>query len=317
MKKIIVAMFDCEGYTKRLAEYLIHHCNAMLDVRLFTNIENMRQFLRRERVEILLVGEKDWDSAWETEVNVHQLIFLSDGDMVCEGTSRQIIFKYQSAESIVKELLSVIAEDDTIQTGKFKTGFRNVEFIGVYSPFGGAGTSTFAYRMAKEYGVQYLTLYLNMELFDGMSIYQDRQHKDITGTAGTGRGGMSELIFYLQQNKDKLAVKIQALVQRREGIDCITAVEDYRDLYSMKIMDLRHLLQVLAEETGYQKILFDIGYLGESSLELMRHCDILYLPKAGSDIQKNKQSSFEELLIREGDREMLERIQFVTMREAG
>ena len=314
MKKIIVAMFDREGYTKRLAEYLIHHCHAMLDVRLFTNIENMRQFLRRERVEMLLVGEKDWDSAWETEANVHRLIFLSDGDMVCEGTSRQIIFKYQSAESIVKELLSVIAEDDTIQTGNVKVGIRNAEFIGVYSPFGGAGASTFAYRMAKEYGVQYLTLYLNMELFDGMSIYQDRQHRDITGA---GRGGMSELIFYLQQNKDKLAVKIQALAQRQDGIDCIAAVEDYRDLYSMKVVDLRHLLQVLAEETEYQKILFDIGYLGESSLELMRHCDILYLPKAGSDIQQNKQSSFEQLLIREGDQDMLERIQFVTMKEAG
>ena len=128
---------------------------------------------------------------------------------------------------------------------------------------------------------------------------------------------MSELIFYLQQNKDKLAVKIQALVQRRDGIDCIAAVEDYRDLYSMKVADLRHLLQVLAEETEYQKILFDIGYLGESSLELMRHCDILYLPKAGSDIQQNKQLSFEQLLIREGDQDVLKRIQFVTMKEAG
>lgn len=314
MKKIIVAMFDREGYTKRLAEYLIHHCNAMLDVRLFTNIENMRQFLCRERVEMLLVGEKDWDPAWEAEVNVHRLIFLSDGDMVCEGTSRQIIFKYQSAESIVKELLSVIAEDDTIQTGRIKTSYRNVEFIGVYSPFGGAGASTFAYRMAKEYGVQYLTLYLNMEIFDGMSANQDRQYRDITGA---GRGGMSELIFYLQQNKDKLAVKIQALTRRQDGIDCITAVEDYRDLYSMKAVDLRHLLQVLAEETEYQKILFDIGYLDESSLELMRHCDILYLPKAGSDIQQNKQASFEQLLIREGDHDMLERIQFVAMKEAG
>lgn len=314
MKKIIVAMFDREGYSKRLAEYLIRHCNAMLDVRLFTNIENMLHFLRREAVEMLLVGEKDWDSAWEPEVNVHRLIFLSDGDMLCEGTSRLTIFKYQSAEEIVKELLSVIAEDDSIQTGNVKVGLRNAEFIGVYSPFGGAGVSTFAYRMAKEYGTQYLTLYLNMELFNGMSIYQGRQHRDITEA---DRRGMSELIFYLQQNKDKIAVKIQALVQHRDGIDCIAAVEDYRDLYSMKVADLRHLLQVLAEETEYQKILFDIGYLGESSLELMRYCDILYLPKAGSGVQQNKQLSFEQLLIREGDQDLLERIRFVSMKEAG
>lgn len=315
MKKIIVAMFDREGYTKRLAEYLIRHCNTMLDVRLFTSIESMRKFLRREVVEMLLIGEKDWDSAWEAESHVHQLIFLSDGEMVREGTSQQIIFKYQSAESIVRELLSVIAEDDSIQSSDMKRGIGNVEFIGVYSPFGGAGVSTFAYRMAKEYGVQYLTLYLDLELFDGMSAYLDRKHsKAVVDVAG---GGMSKLIFYLQQNKDKVAVKIQALVQHHEGMDCIGAVDDYRDLYSMKVDDLHRLIQVLSEKTEYQKIVFDIGYLSESSLELMRNCDILYLPKAGSHIQENKQLSFERLLLREGDQDLLERIRFVAMKEAG
>ncbi len=315
MNKIIVAMFDREGYTRHLAEYLLHHCSALLDVRLFTNAEQLQQFLHRERVEMLLIGERDWDPSWRDRADVRHLIFLSDGNMVREGMGKSVIFKYQSAESIVREILAIIADDDAIQTAGTCIKMKHAEFIGVYSPFGGAGVSTFAYCIAREYGVQYQTLYLNMELFNGMSVYRDRDGKGILDE--TESKGMSELIFYIHQNKDKLAVKIQSLVKRRERIDCIDAVEDYRDLYSMTIPDLQRLLQVLAEESAYQKILFDIGYLGETTLELMRSCDILYLPKAVSEIQQNKQISFEQLLLREGDQELVERIRFVAMKEAG
>ncbi len=315
MKKIRIAMFDQEGYTKRLADYLNHHQNSMLDVRLFTNVDSLRKFLRVSPVEMLLVGERDWDPIWEQEAQIRRLIFLSEGDVVREGMNRPVIFKYQSAESIVQELLTVIADDDGMKVKSRRVTSDHVEFIGVYSPYGGAGVSTFAYAMAKEYGVQYTTLYLNLELFHGMPGHSGSKWKEYTPIEENR--GMSELIFYLRQHKEKIAVKLHSLIYTQDGISVIRAVEDYRDLYSMTISDMQKLLCVLAEETDYQKIFFDIGFLGETSLELMRCCDVLYLPKAKSEIQHIKQISFEQLLMREGDREMLDRIQFVSMKEAG
>lgn len=308
-------MFDQEGYTRRLADYLNHHPNSMLEVRLFTNTDSLRQFLRKKPVEMLLIGERDWDPRWEKDTQIRRLIFLSDGDVVREGMGWPVIFKFQSAESIIQELLNVIADDDGMQVKSQRASSEQIEFIGVYSPYGGAGVSTFAYEMAKEYGMQYSTLYLNLELFHGMPGRNISKWKEYTPIE-TNRG-MSELIFYLRQNKAKIAVKLQSLVQIQDGIAMIRAVEDYRDLYSMTVEDMQKLLHVLAEETEYQKVFFDIGFLGETSLELMRYCDVLYLPKARSEIQHIKQTSFEQLLIREGDQEMVERIQFVTMREAG
>lgn len=313
MKKILVAMFDQEGYTRQLAAYLSHHQNTMMDIRLFTNEESLRQFLRQGPVELLLVGEKDWDPQWEEDSMIRRLIFLSEGDVVREGINRPVIFKYQSAESIVQELLAVIADDDGMQVRTKRASSDHVEFIGVYSPYGGAGVSTFSYEMAREYGMQYITLYLNLELFHGMSGHSISKWKEYTPLEDNR--GMSELIFYLRQHKEKIAVKLQSLIQTQDGIAVVRAVEDYRDLYSMTVSDMQRLLRVLAEETEYQKIFFDIGYISECSLELMRCCDVLYLPKARSEIQHNKQTAFEQLLIREGDREMLERIRFVSMGE--
>ena len=67
MKKILVAMFDQEGYTRRLASYLNHHQNSMMEVRLFTNEESLKQFLQQEPVEMPLVAERDWDPQWERD----------------------------------------------------------------------------------------------------------------------------------------------------------------------------------------------------------------------------------------------------------
>ncbi len=36
MKKIVVAMYDEEGYTRRLADYVSQQQNNLFDVRLFT-----------------------------------------------------------------------------------------------------------------------------------------------------------------------------------------------------------------------------------------------------------------------------------------
>ena len=313
MKKILVAMYDREGYTRRLAAYLNHHQNAMMEVRLFTREESLRQFLKQESVEMLLVAERDWDPLWERDARIHRLIFLSEGDVVREGMNHPVIFKYQSAESIVQELLAVIADDDGMEVRTRRVTSDRVEFIGLYSPYGGAGVSTFSYEMAKEYGMQYATLYINLELFHGMPGHSISKWKEFTPMEESR--GMSELIFYLRQHKEKIAVKIQSLVQLQDGIAVLRSVEDYRELYSMTVSDMQKLLHVLAEETEYQKVFFDIGYMAESSVELMRCCDVLYLPTAKSEIQQNKQTAFEQLLIREGEREMLEQIRYVSMKK--
>ena len=45
MKKIVVAMYDEEGYTRRLADYFCQHQKNLFDVRLFTSEESLRKFL--------------------------------------------------------------------------------------------------------------------------------------------------------------------------------------------------------------------------------------------------------------------------------
>lgn len=312
MGKIVIAMYDRDGYTKKLADYFCRHQRNLLDVRLFTREESLRNFLAQECAELLVIGEQDWELLRNEQGNVHKLILLSDGQYVREETGQNIIFKYQSAESVLQTILATIAEDDQMQIPIRRKQGGGTSFIGVYAPFGGAGVTTFSWQLVREYSLQGNCLYMDFQLFAGLPFENAGKRMELWKSGKTG--GLSDLIFFLRQHREKVALKLESLVCHDNGLDYIAAVEDYRDLYSMTITDLQRLLVVLAEETMYSTIVFDIGFFNETALELMKHVDALYMPKAITGIQKRKRHSFEQLLNREGLHELAGQIQYIEIK---
>ena len=109
---------------------------------------------------------------------------------------------------------------------------------------------------------------------------------------------MSEVVFYLKQRKEKLALKLETVVASWSGADYIFAVEDYRDLYSLSSEDVHQFLNVLSGQTDYETVIFDIGFLSEAALALMERCNMLYMPYAKTKQQKSKEAAFWRLLDR-------------------
>jgi hypothetical protein len=123
---------------------------------------------------------------------------------------------------------------------------------------------------------------------------------------------MSEIVFYLKEKNEKLAVKMAALIRNWEGIDCLYPVQDYRDLYSLNRDDMDRLLSVLANETEYERVVFDVGFLSDSALYLLYCCDRIYIPRAKNTWEENQKSAMERLFVKEGLEEMMESIQYVS-----
>ncbi len=94
-------------------------------------------------------------------------------------------------------------------------------------------------------------------------------------------------------------------------MDYLWPVEDFRDLYSIGREDVDRLLATLANETDYERIIFDIGFLTDSSLYLLYCCDRIYIPKAKSVWEENQKNALEELLVREGLEEVIDSIRYV------
>lgn len=301
--KIKVALYDSDGYMTSLVRYLCRKCQNFMEARLFTDPGMLKNHLENRNVDVLLVSEDFKENTLIYAEQIPQIIFFSEHNDVRENAGFPVVFKYQSVSEIVKEILTVVAENDKISYSASIISKRTVEIIGGYAPFGGGGVTRFLYDTAEKMAKKEKVLYVNLEEFHGLSHIK----KGKQGNMGEAYRGMSEVLFYLRQKKGKLALKLESIVYRKGNLDSILAVEDYRDLHAVTKEDMMELLQVLLEQTSYQTIVFDIGFLCDATLYLMEECRKIYMPEPQNEIQISKEHAFSKNLKAEKKEELLEK----------
>lgn len=305
MKRIRIALYDKKGYVASLVDYLCRKGRNLLETMLFTSREMLEKRALNKEIDILLAGEEVLEEVRHWNNLIPQIILLSEGDRVREGMEYPVIFKYQSAQEILKEVLSCAAENDKIPFVQGMVGGRQLEVISSYAPYGGAGTTEAALEAARESAVEKRTLFVSLELFQGLET-QNGEGKGRKRADDFGRG-MSEVSFYLKQRKEKLALKLETVITEWEQLDCIRAVEDYRDLQVLDICDLQYFLEVLQCQTDYDCVVFDIGYLSEATLWLMEQSSRVCMPLPHTDCQRLKRQSFQRFLLREEREGLIEK----------
>lgn len=295
LKKIRLAFYDKNDYMKNFVQFLSRQKYHTLETRLFTSFENLISQAKKGEVDVLLAGEDAQEEITILHSLVPQIILLSEGNVVREDSTFCKIFKYQSVPDIMREVLAVVADNDSIVYTEKRTMHKTAEMLAVYAPFGGSGVSQYAFSMAKDLSDKFRTLYVNLEAFYGFSeIVTDKKGKPIEDFRG-----MSEVIFYIRQKKEKLALKLESIIVTYQNLDCLLTVEDYRDLFYMTKDDMDRLIQVLLWETDYEKIIFDIGFITDAMMVLFEKADRIFMPQAKHPIQKSKQQAFERLILRE------------------
>lgn len=302
-QKIRVALFDQNGFMTSFVNYLCRKKQTMLETRLFTDLSLLKENLKKGRIDVLLAEEEAWEDLVSIRDFVSQIILLSEGNTLCENSENslyQVIFKYQAMEDIVHEVIALVAENDAIGYSLPIASKKAAEVIGGFAPFGGGGVSEYLLQLAKEFCEKEKILYISLEEFHSLSYLQKNEDKS-TYT------GMSEVIFYLKQKKGKLALKLDSVITRIAGMDYIFAVENYQDLKQFFPEEMEEFLQILQSQTDYQKILFDIGFLSDTTLYLMEQCDWLYMPSPTTPSQQSKVQSFLASLHRERREQLYEK----------
>ena len=304
---MLLAVLADGMYSGRFSDYINHHKNMLIDLVTFTSINSAEEYLKNGSADILLVSGDMACEAGKLK-NIKKIIILSDGSYT-GAQECPVIFKYQPAAHILKEIFEQVAEDDTIQGMPVIHTSKQAELIVVFSPYGGSGVSTYARNLCAGMAGSNNVLYINLEIFDSFAEFESSadNHEYICG--------MSEVVYYIKQKKDKLAFKLGSVIKHhKDGYNYILPVEDYRDLYSISPEDMECFTDVLASGMMYDKVVFDAGYVHESLLKLLQLCDVLILPEASGQIQENKQHSFERLLIRNGMDNVVQNIQYIEMK---
>lgn len=281
----ILAICDTDKqYARRLMEAFCVMEPFVFRVHAFSTEEELHIFARQERIEVLLIAGQ-LISAPVLEMNAGKIVLLSEGGDRERFPEYEAIYKYQSAEQIMKELLSYYAEyaGTAAESGCYQKEF---EVYGVYTPSGAGIQTVFAETLGIAWGKKKKTLLLSFQSY--MASPQQYESESVWD--------LSDMIYFLRQGKKTFSYKLGSVVRERSGFDEIFPMKFPEDLRSVTLGEWTELLEKLAAESGYQRVVIDFGNDVNGLYELLSQCTEVYMPVLPDRISQAKTENFEWIL---------------------
>ena len=297
MKKQKFAIFDPESaYANHLMEYLQRRQSVPFDIMVFESMEALEQYVKENTIDLLLVSGRMMCPKLR-QLKIGGIVVLSEGEVVKEYEEYPMVYKYQSSESLVAEVMTYYAKQDVPQPKLLKR--KNVQIIGVYSPVARCGKTCFALTLGQVLASSRPVLYLNLENYAGFSFLLGKE----------GMSDISDVMYFLRQHKGSAIFKLNAALQHLGEMDYITPAFSAMDLREIKTEEWVHLLQELVSSTNYETIILDMGHSMEDVFGLLQQCTRIYMPVCEDVISLAKVSQYEKLVQDMEQEELLERTQ--------
>lgn len=272
-----------KAYAEAFMEYVNLKKSHLFQVRMCTEKEQLIQALAGEEMEILLISA-EWYETYRDLIHQECVILLSEGSLSKELGTCPAVYKYQSVENILREIMyyySDQAPEETYFTGLHKDN----RVIGVYSPIGGIGKTMFALTLGQILAENQNVLYLNLEECSGLAEIMGGSHWNI-----------SDLIYFLRQNKAQFLYRLNSMVQKLDCMDYIPPCESYTDFRQITVEEWQRLLYLIRTQSSYDSVILDMGNVSGHEVELLRQCDGIYVPVRQDPISQAKISQWEHCI---------------------
>lgn len=194
--------------------------------------------------------------------------------------NQRAICKFQRAELIYKQILSVYSENAGNVAG-LKIDDHNTKIITFVSPCGGVGTSSMAAACAIFYASKgKKTLYLNLEKFGSSDAFFKAE----------GQFDMSDIIFSLKSKKANLALKLESCVKHDErGVYFYSQSKIALDMLELNAEDMLRLITELKISGSYDYIVLDMDFsMDKDILDVYRKTHSIVLVGDGSEVSNIK-----------------------------
>lgn len=293
--KHIMAVYDVDPlYAARFAEVVNQKEKIPFEVVAFSSLERLKRFGEETPIEILLISSAV-SRAEADSVGAQKCIVLTDGETAETEAEYPGVYKYQSSDNIVREVMAKYCERSVAVPGlSIKP---KVRIWGIYSPINRCLKTSFAITMGKLLSQDVKTLYVNLEEFSGLSVLTHTEY----------RTDLSDLLYFYCSGSYNL-LRLNSVVHSLDGLDYIPPVRYPEDLDQAGPKKLSELIRTIAEESSYEMVLVDMGSCRQAAAEIMGLCQVIYMPIKEDSVSLAKLEEFETYLERLGKEDVKERI---------
>lgn len=284
MKKLNFAICDLETtYACRLMDYITDKQKIPFEILVFSGLESLKEFTKENRIELLLISTRMM-CAEIRKMDINRIVILSEGEVVPEYDDYPTVYKYQASNNLVAEVMNYYASDMSEHLPYFMK--RNARVIGVYSPIKRCGKTCFALTLGQILARKQSVLYLNLEECAGFSALLGKTYS----------ADISDVMYFIRQNKGNVIFKIQAIVQHLGELAYIPPAYSASDLREIDQEEWMNLLEAVTSMGGYETIILDLEGAVEEQVRLLSSCTRIYTPVCEGIMAKAKIQHYEELL---------------------
>lgn len=283
MKKSIFAICDLEdSYARNLTEYMNERKNTPFEVQAFTDLDSLAAFAAEHPIELLLISTDAMCDAVKS-LPVQRIIILSDGETVEDLEEHPLVYKYQSSDSLVAEVMNYYAQTST-GTGSMVLRGYDTKVLGVYSPLGRVGKTMFALTLGEILGERKKVLYLNLEDFNGFEAFFSASY----------RSDLSDLIYFARQKEGNLVYKLNGVIQTFQNLDFVPPSFSPGDLRDVSCGEWLQFIEEILACGEYELMILDIGTQIDDLFRLLSCCSRIYMPVLEDTISRAKLLQFEK-----------------------
>lgn len=293
-----------EVYAYRLMNYLKAKATVPYEVIIFTEKDAIWEYFQENAADVLLSNDEDVLS-WGKEQKISKILKLSEEQIcenLCESAEYHPIFKYQSTEKVVKEMLSYCTEGYRSLEGMRRQNMKG-RVIGVYAPVGRCFKTTFSLALADVLSKSGRVLYLNLEEYTGMS---DELLK-------AEAGSLSEIMYMYRRNTSNLSQRIREVAGRINQFDYIPPVEYPEDVVEVLTEEWITFFEFLVNNVDYDYLVVDLGNLVKKPWQFFEIMDVVFVPEHEDVIGQKKLNEFMEVMKNTGRGILLENLVLVNV----
>lgn len=285
MKKIISVCDSNEKYAVHLSDALSEKTNGTFTVTSFCDMKSLKGYLETNSISQLIVSSMMAGEVPETD-RIEDVVVLGE-----EGLDKMlgydVISRYQRCDSLVRSLIDYMADRDLISPVKPDSG-RKLNVIGVYSPVKRCLQTTFSMALGERLAMNAKVLYLNFEGFSGFSGMM-RDNTD------TGREyDITDMLYYFDCDRDKLPMKLSAMVRTINGMDFLPPASSYFETYERTGEKWIDFFKGIEQCGIYDYLVLDLSEAVQGLMQILEYCGRIFMIVKNDRIASAKIGEYEK-----------------------
>ena len=287
MKRAVLAVCDVEeAYARNFMEYLHARQSPKLpfEIQAFTGSEALLEYARDHRIEILLISEKAVTDAVRS-LPVGRMVILSEGADLPGTESCPRVYKYQSSDQVVREVLDLYGAEKLARFAPVRLRSRQ-KMTGICSPSGFPQRMLFSAALGQIRAERQAVLFVCLDSCCALG--------DIFAEAG--RQTLSDLLYTWRRGGKITVPHLEKALHTVRGLDCILPAEASADLQEQSGAEWICFLEELMGAGNYESLVLDIGCGLRDIPELLGSCDEIWLPSRADVLSAAALSRFENML---------------------